>query len=97
MSVAGKQFRIGDEVTVRVSAVKPEESSIDFEIVGMKKAFQRTRREAPKVIHASKKGTGGSGTRDKSQPGPKKGPKQKQKFYESVAKKSQRRKRPKKK
>ena len=49
---AGKQFRIGDEVTVRVSAVKPEESAIDFEIVGMKKAFHRTRREAPKVIHA---------------------------------------------
>ena len=95
---AGKQFRIGDEVTVRVSAVKPEEASIDFEIVGMKKAFQRTRKEAPKVIHASKRGTSGTGgSREKSQPGPAKGPKQKQKFYESVAKKSQRRKRPKKK
>ena len=35
----GKQFRIGDEVTVRVAAVKPEESAIDFELVGMKKSF----------------------------------------------------------
>ena len=34
---AGKQFRLGDEVTVRVIAVKPEESAIDFEIVGMNK------------------------------------------------------------
>ena len=50
----GKQFRIGDEVTVRVAAVKPEESAIDFEIVGMKQSFHRTRRETPKVIHAKK-------------------------------------------
>ena len=92
----GKQFRIGDEVTIRVSAVKPEESAIDFEIVGMKKAFHRTRKEAPKVIHASKKDGSGS-NRSKSQPAPKKEVKQKKKFYESVAKKSQRRKRPKKK
>ena len=47
---AGKQFRIGDEVTVRVADVKVEESSVDFEIVGMKKAFHRTRKETPKVI-----------------------------------------------
>lgn len=92
---SGKQFRIGDEVTVRVSEVKPEESAIDFEIVGMKKAFHRTRKEAPKVIHAKKKE--GAGRRSSSQPGPKKEVKQKKKFYESVAKKSQRRKRPKKK
>ena len=55
MNVAGKQFRIGDEVTVRVTAVKPEESAIDFEIVGMTKSFQRTRKETPKVIHAKPK------------------------------------------
>lgn len=91
----GKQFRIGDEVTVRVADVKIEESSVDFEIVGMKKAFHRTRKETPKVIHAKKKE--GAPSRDKSQPGPKKGVKQKKKFYEAVAKKSQRRKRPKKK
>ena len=51
----GKQFRIGDEVTVKVVAVKPEESAIDFEIVGMKQSFHRARRETPKVIHAKKK------------------------------------------
>ena len=50
----GKQFRIGAEVTVRVVAVKPEESAIDFELVGMKESFHRTRRESPKVIHAKK-------------------------------------------
>lgn len=93
---AGKQFRIGDEVTVRVADVKPEESAVDFEIVGMKKAFHRTRKETPKVIHAKKK-EGANNRRDKSSPGPKKEVKQKKKFYESVAKKSQRRKRPKKK
>ena len=93
----GKQFRIGDEVTVRVSAVKPEESSIDFEIVGMKKAFQRTRKEAPKVIHASKKRSSGSGSREKSQPGPEKGPKQKQEVLRVRCEKIQRRKRKKKK
>lgn len=91
---AGKQFRIGDEVTVRVSEVKPEESAIDFEIVGMKKAFHRTRKESPKVIHAKKKE--GAQRRDRSNPGPKKEVKQKKKFYEAVAKKQQRRKRKKK-
>ena len=91
----GKQFRLGDEVTVRVSSVKPEESAIDFEIVGMTKSFKRTRKEAPKVIHAKKKE--GTGRASSSQPGPKKEVKQKKKFYETIAKKSQKRKRPKKK
>ena len=50
----GKQFRLGDEVTVKVAAVKPEESAIDFELVGMKQSFHRARRETPKVIHAKK-------------------------------------------
>ena len=56
----GKQFRIGDEVTVRVVAVKPEESAIDFELVGMKQSFHRPRRESPKVIHAKKQGSPGN-------------------------------------
>ena len=85
---AGKQFRIGDEVTVRVADVKAEEATVDFEIVGMKKAFQRTRKEAPKVIHATKK-EGRSPRRTDSQPGQKKEVKQKKKFYEAVAKKGQ--------
>lgn len=94
---AGKQFRIGDEVTVRVADVKVEESSVDFEIVGMKKAFHRTRKETPKVIHAKKKEGSGNQRKGASQPGPKKEVKQKKKFYESVAKNSQKRKRSKKK
>lgn len=45
-----KQFRIGDPLTVRVVSVKPEESAIDFEIVGMPEPVKRTRKETPKVI-----------------------------------------------
>ncbi|MCZ8537474.1 ribonuclease R [Paenisporosarcina quisquiliarum] len=88
---AGKQFRIGDEVTVRVTSVKPEESAIDFEIVGMVKTFNRPpRKETPKVIHAKRKEGAGRGksSSDKSSPGPKKGVNQKKKFYEDIAKKN---------
>ncbi len=47
----GKQFRIGDVVQVRVSNVNVDERTIDFEIVGMKKANQfRPRDRKPKVI-----------------------------------------------
>ena len=49
-----RQFRIGDEVTVRVANVIIEESSIDFEIVGMVTPYGRTRKAAPTVIHARK-------------------------------------------
>jgi len=84
---AGKQYRIGDEVTVRVTSVKPEESAIDFEIVGMVKSFNRPRKETPKVIHARRKEGASKKTSDKSSPGPKKGVKQKKKFYEEIAKK----------
>jgi len=84
---SGKQFRIGDEVTVRVTSVKPEESAIDFEIVGMVKSFNRPpRKETPKVIHAKRKEGVGKRT-DKSSPGPKSGVNQKKKFYEDIAKK----------
>ncbi|KGR80040.1 ribonuclease R [Ureibacillus manganicus] len=71
----GRQFRIGDEVQVRVTNVIIEESSIDFEVVGMVKSFERTRKAAPKVIHAgrrgdSKRGEGrGEGGRDKKEEG----------------------------
>ncbi|WP_192598616.1 ribonuclease R [Sporosarcina limicola] len=82
----GKQFRLGDEVTVKVVAVKPEESAIDFEIVGMKQSFHRTRKESPKVIHAKKK-DGDKKTGDKSADKKKTGTyNKKKKFYESVAK-----------
>ncbi|WP_332648695.1 ribonuclease R [Lysinibacillus sp. 54212] len=51
----GRQFRIGDEVKVRVANVVIEESSIDFEIVGMIESFgSRPRKVAPKVIVAGR-------------------------------------------
>lgn len=54
-----KQFRIGDQLTVRVVSVKPEESAIDFEIVGMQETFKRTRKESPKVIRTKGDTRGG--------------------------------------
>lgn len=137
-----RQFRIGDEVKVRVANVIIEESSIDFEIVGMVTSYGRTRKATPTVIHARKNysdnkggrsrrstrsdeekgGRGGNrrggrqeddrGTRssskqgerresdrdprgrrkDDSSPGPKKRVKQKQKFYEGIAKKGKKKK-----
>lgn len=84
----GKQFRIGDEVTIRVVSVTPEESAIDFEIAGMKQSFHRARKETPKVIHAKK---GGGRSQSEKPKGDKKkaagSPNAKKKFYEGVAKK----------
>ncbi|MBM7608635.1 ribonuclease R [Lysinibacillus composti] len=117
-----RQFRIGDEVTVRVANVSIEESSVDFEIVGMVHTQHgRTRKAAPKVIHAGRRGEGdgerggrrrrttdgekgerggrgkssrgnggGSGNGSSSTGGRK--VKQKQKFYEGVAKKNKKKK-----
>ena len=129
-----RQFRIGDEVKVRVANVIIEESSIDFEIVGMVTSYGRTRKDAPKVIHTRKNysdSKGGRGSRterardgkgrrtddakgrsdkpksgerresdrdprgrrtDGSSPGAKKSVKQKQKFYEGIAKKGKKKK-----
>lgn len=87
-----KQYRIGDEVTVRVTAVKPEESAIDFEIADMKKRFHRPRKETPKVIHAKGKPSGGKSNKPeaKSEDGKptakKSGGSQKKRYYEGVAK-----------
>lgn len=53
----GRIFRIGDEVKVRVANVVLEESSVDFEIVGMVESYGgRTRRVTPKVITAGRRG-----------------------------------------
>ncbi|MDV6378435.1 ribonuclease R [Sporosarcina sp. GW1-11] len=95
---SGKQFRIGDEVKVRVLAVKPEEQAVDFEIVGMVQNFRGSRKESPKVIQAGRRKSNGSGSRGQGQQSDKRNKKYekpKRKFYESVAKGS--RKRPKKK
>lgn len=113
-----RQFRIGDEVKVRVANVILEESSVDFEIVDMVKSYGgRSRKSAPKVIHAGRGSGGGSGRRvkegddkgkSKGQRGGGRGQKgsgssesgqsggrkvkQKQRFYEGVAKKSKKKK-----
>ncbi|MGI2329360.1 ribonuclease R [Planococcus sp. YIM B11945] len=87
-----KQFRIGDEIKIKVIGVKPEESSIDFEIAGMIQSPRRPRRDSPKVIRATKKE--GTGTKKQGEAGPTRKPKNpKKKFYEDAAKKSGRRKR----
>ena len=86
----GKQYRIGAEVTVRVVAVKPEESAIDFELVGMKQTFHRSRRESPKVIHAKKQGGSNQKTDKPKKPGKSRATNNKKKFYEEVAKKKKR-------
>ena len=93
---SNRQFRIGDEVEIKVIGVKPEESAIDFEIVGMTQNVRRTRKDAPKVIRASKKESGGKVGRDGKKTeggGPtRKGKNPKKKFYEGAAKKSKRKK-----
>lgn len=96
---SGKQFRIGDEVEVRVISVKPEEQAVDFEIVGMKQNFRGSRKETPKVIHSGgskgkgqgqgqKQGAGGSRSKKDGDKRNKKYEKPKKKFYEGIPKKS---------
>lgn len=87
----GKQYRIGAEVTVKVVAVKPEESAIDFELVGMKQTFHRSRRESPKVIHAKKQGESVKKSAKPKRKGQSSTSNSKKKFYEDVAKKSRKR------
>ena len=119
-----RQFRIGDEVKIRVTNVNIEESAVDFEIVGMVHTHHgRTRKATPKVIHAGRRGEGDGekggrrrrttdgekgersgerGGRGKSQRGNGSGSgssstggrkvKQKQRFYEGVAKKNKKKK-----
>lgn len=90
----GKQFRIGDKVTIRVISVKPEEQAVDFEIVGMVENRRSARKEAPKVIQGKGRGKGGGQKENQGrnkQSGDKRNKKYekpKKKFYEGVAKKS---------
>lgn len=51
----GRQFRIGDEVKIRVANVVIEESSVDFEIVDMVRSSRSAGRPASKVIHAGRR------------------------------------------
>ncbi len=73
----GHTFRIGDEIDVRVVKVNVDESSIDFEVVGMKPRKERSKKEAPKVIIGDH--------RKKSDDRPQEGRKSKKKpFYENA-------------
>ncbi|OCS87165.1 ribonuclease R [Caryophanon tenue] len=49
-----RQFRIGDEVEIEVTAVNLDESSIDFHVVGMVSNRERRRVEAPRVVQAGR-------------------------------------------
>ncbi|AWE08597.1 ribonuclease R [Lysinibacillus sp. 2017] len=51
----GRQFRIGDEVKIRVANVVIEESSVDFEFVDMVSNGRPSRRQTSKVIYAGRK------------------------------------------
>lgn len=82
-----RQFRIGDEVKVRVIGVKPEESSIDFEIVGMAQNTRRSsRKETPKVIRSGRSGDKPRDGKKRGEGGADRKPKNKKKFYEKPAK-----------
>lgn len=89
-----RQFRIGDEVEVRVIGVKPEESSIDFEIVGMTQNTRRSsRKDSPKVIRSGRSGDKPKDGKKRGEGGPThKGKSQKKKFYEGAAKQQPRKK-----
>ncbi|MFM1654928.1 ribonuclease R [Brevibacillus sp. B_LB10_24] len=67
----GKQYRIGDEVKVRVSNVNLDERAIDFEIVGMKKSnsFRPRGERRPKVIEgrSAERGRKGNGRKKNEQ------------------------------
>lgn len=67
-----RQFRIGDEVRIKVTAVNLDESAIDFEVVGMVSNRERRRVEAPRVIDAGRKRRRPEGgTRKREEPGKK--------------------------
>ena len=68
----GRQFRIGDEVKIRVANVTIEESSVDFEIVDMVSTARPARRQVSKVIHAGRRE---GGRRKEERTGEKRNPK----------------------
>ena len=90
----GKVFRIGDQVEIRVVQVNVEESSIDFELTGMKARPKREAKSRPKVIDGGKRKprsnkTGRqplktSGAKDKSDSSSGGRKKKKKPFYENA-------------
>ncbi|WP_226036043.1 ribonuclease R [Aquibacillus saliphilus] len=83
----GNIFRIGDEITIKVTNVNLDERAVDFEVVGMKPRKDRGSSDRPKVIKAkrpgSKEGNGKPKTKGKVKPpkgaGKKNKPKKKKK------------------
>ncbi|OLO38167.1 ribonuclease R [Alkalihalophilus pseudofirmus] len=86
----GNVFRIGDELEVRCINVNVEESSIDFEIVGMKEPKKRDRKVSPKVIVGPKRGKKAGGGQDgqtgQDKDKKNKGRRKKKGFYENAPK-----------
>ncbi|RID89547.1 ribonuclease R [Peribacillus asahii] len=102
----GKVFRIGDEISIRVSNVNKEERAVDFEIIGMKVSRPRPSSGERRVFKANagekKRGRGGRNGRDEGRQGrnserssSERKPKKKKKFYEN-APSAKRKKKPKK-
>ncbi|USK59453.1 ribonuclease R [Peribacillus asahii] len=102
----GKVFRIGDEISIRVSNVNKEERAVDFEIIGMKVSRPRPSSGEKRVFKANagekKRGRGGRNGRDEGRGGrnserssSERKPKKKKKFYEN-APSAKRKKKPKK-
>ncbi|WP_408607825.1 ribonuclease R [Bacillus xiapuensis] len=91
----GNVFRIGDEITVRVTNVNKEEQSIDFEIVGMKNNRKRPEKEQKKVLRLQSERPKSRASQEKSQGGaaeewsnqPPRKKKKRGKYYEGVPKK----------
>ncbi|WP_338751395.1 ribonuclease R [Bacillus sp. FJAT-52991] len=91
----GNVFRIGDEITVRVTNVNKEEQSIDFEIVGMKNIKKRSFKEQPKVVklksnNEKKRGSQGNSEKESAGEWSNQSPRKKKKrgkYYEGVPKK----------
>lgn len=54
----GQQFRLGDEVHVRVSHVNLEEHTIDFELLDRKTRAKRNKKQRPTVIVGERKRNG---------------------------------------
>ncbi|CAH0344768.1 ribonuclease R [Bacillus sp. CECT 9360] len=100
-----KVFRIGDEISIRVSNVNKDERAVDFEIIGMKNVRSREMGEK-RIFKASpsnrtrRKGDGGGG-RGKSGSGEggtssDKKPRKKKKFYENAPSAKRNKKKPRK-
>lgn len=64
----GNIFRIGDELTVKVTNVNLDERVVDFEVVGMKPRKPRENRDRPKIIK-TKQDKGGNSKKPRNKAG----------------------------